>query len=288
MALSPAHRLGQIIGEQLEASVREPLATLADEFNLYLDYHHRRKARGGKSRVAWIDSKGNTHILDYVIEEGGSETVQGRPRAFIEIAWRRYTKHSKNKAQEIQGAITPLAETYQDSHPFLGAVLAGEFTEPSLEQFRSHGFNLIYCSYETVLEAFASEGVDVSSEEDSSDEELQRKVDAFGRLSRIQQERIGAQLRERHSEQFESFFNSLCGSLRRRVECVFVLPLSGTSYRFDSIQDAVSYISNHDPSTASSEFVKYELNVRYSNGDEIRGTFHDKQTAIEFLSLNSN
>ena len=196
MALSPAHRLGQIIGEQLEASVREPLATLADEFNLYLDYQHPRKARGGKSRVARIDSKGNTHILDYVMEEGGSETVQGRPRAFIEIAWRRYTKHSKNKAQEIQGAITPLAETYQDSHPFLGAVLAGEFTEPSLEQFRSHGFNLIYCSYKTVLQAFASEGVDVSSEEESSDEELQRKVDAFGLLSRIQQERIAVQLRE--------------------------------------------------------------------------------------------
>ena len=288
MALSPAHRLGQIIGEQLEASVREPLATLADEFNLYLDYHHPRKARGGKSRVAWIDSKGTPHILDYVIEEGGSETVQGRPRAFIEIAWRRYTKHSKNKAQEIQGAITPLAETYQNSHPFLGAVLAGEFTEPSLEQFRSHGFNLIYCSYKTVLQAFASEGVDVSSEEDSSDEELQRKVDAFGRLSRIQQERIAVQLRELHSEQFESFFNGLRSSLRRRVECVFVLPLSGTSHRFESIQDALSYIANHDPSTPSSEFVKYELSVRYSNGDEIRGTFHDKQEAIAFLSLNSD
>lgn len=288
MALSPAHRLGQIIGEQLERSVREPLATLAGQFNLYLDYHHPRRARGGKSRVAWSDSKGNTHILDYVMEEGGSETVQGRPRAFIEIAWRRYTKHSKNKAQEIQGAITPLAETYHDSHPFLGAVLAGEFTEPSLEQFRSHGFNLIYCSYQTVLQAFASEGVDVSSEEDSSDDELQSKVDAFGRLSQLQQERIATKIQELHGDQFESFFDSLAGSLRRRVEYVFVLPLSGSPHRFESIQDAVTYISNHDPSIPSSEFVKYELNVRYSNGDEIRGTFHDKQTAIEFLGLNSN
>ena len=288
MAWSPAHRLGQIIGEQLEASVREPLATLADEFNLYLDYHHPRRARGGKSRVAWRDLKRNTHILDYVIEEGGSEAVQGRPRAFIEIAWRRYTKHSKNKAQEIQGAITPLADTYQNSRPFLGAVLAGEFTHPSLEQFRSHGFNLIYCSYETVLQAFASEGVDVSSKEDSSDEELQSKVDTLGRLGRIQKERIAAQIRDLHSSQFEGFFNSLRGSLRRRVECVFVLPLSGAPHRFESIQDAVGYITSHDPSTPSSEFVKYELNVRYSNGDEIRGTFHDKQKAIDFLSLNSD
>ena len=288
MALSPAHRLGQIIGDQLEVSVREPLADLADKFGMYLDYKHSRKARGGKSRVAWKDSKGNTHILDYVIEEGGSETIQGRPRAFIEVAWRRYTKHSKNKAQEIQGAVTPLADTYQDSHPFLGAVLAGEFTEPSLEQFQSHGFNLIYCPYETMLQAFASEGIDVSSEESSSDEELQGKVDAFEQLGQLQQERIAKKIQELHSDQFESFFGSLVGSFRRRIEYVFVLPLFGSPHRFELVQDAVLYISNHDQSAPSPEFVRFELNVRYSNGDEIRGTFHDKQTAIEFLSRNSS
>ncbi len=288
MALSPAHRLGQIIGEQLEASFREPLANLADEFHLYLDYQHPREARGGKSRVAWKDSKGNTHILDYVIEEGGTESVQGRPRAFIEIAWRRYTKHSKNKAQEIQGAITPLAETYQESHPFLGAVLAGEFTEPSLQQFKSHGFNLIYCPYETVLAAFASEGVDVSSEERSRDEELREKVESFAEIGEVQRERIAEQIRVLHSEQFGSFFDTLRDSLRRRVECVFVLALSGTLQRFEAIKDALTYIADHEPSTPSSQFAKYELNVRYSNGDEIRGTFHEKQGAIDFLGLNSD
>ena len=158
MAVSPAHRLGQIIGDELEAAVRGPLSEIAEEFNLYLDFHHPRPARGGKKRVIWQDWRNNCHILDYVVEEGGSETTQGRPRAFIEVAWRRYTKHSKNKAQEIQGAITPLAETYQDSHPFLGVVLAGEFTEPSLEQFESHGFSLIHCPYEAIVQAFASEG----------------------------------------------------------------------------------------------------------------------------------
>ena len=284
MARSPAHRLGQIIGDQLEAAVREPLAAIAGEFNLYLDYHHPRKARGGKKRVAWKDSKGNTHILDYVMEEGGSETVEGRPRAFIEIAWRRYKKHSKNKAQEIEGAIMPLAETYQDSHPFLGVVLAGEFTEPSLEQFKSNRFNLIYCSYGTMLQAFASEGLDVSSEEDTGDDVLQRKVDAFEGTSRGQRERIAAQIRELHAEQFETFLDALRSSLRRRVEFVLVLPLYGNEQRFYAIQDAVDFISTHVPSTLSLKFVKYELNVRYSNGDEIRGVFQDKQDALEFLS----
>lgn len=288
MAVSPAHRLGQIIGEQLEASVQEPLSAIAQEFSLYLDYHHSRPARGGKKKVAWQDWKGNTHNLDYVIEEGGSETVQGRPRAFVEIAWRRYTKHSKNKAQEIQGAITPLAETYQNSHPFLGAILAGEFTEPSLKQFQSHRFKLIYCPYETILQAFASEGVDVSSSEETSDEVLQGRVDAFVRLSPIQREGIAEQIRGIHSEQFERFFKALRSSLRRYIEYVLVLPLAGTAQRFDNIDDAVHYIAGYCKLTTSSEFVRYEVNVRYSNSDEMRGSFHEKAEAIEFLRSYSN
>lgn len=159
MAQSPAHRLGQIIGGQLELAVRQPLEEIAKEFDLYLDYKHPRRARNGRKKVSWKDSQGNTHDLDYVLEEGGSEKMLGRPRAFIETAWRRYTKHSRNKAQEIQGAITPLAKTYQNSHPFLGAVLAGVFTEGSLTQFRSHDFTLAYCPYETILQAFATGGL---------------------------------------------------------------------------------------------------------------------------------
>ena len=235
MARSPAHRLGQIIGDLVESAVREPLSAIAEGFNLYLDYKHARPARGGKREVAWKDNKGNTHILDYVMEEGGSETVQGRPKAFIEIAWRRYTKHSKNKAQEIQGAITPLAETYRSTHPFLGAILAGEFTEPSLQQFQSHGFNLIYCPYESTIQAFASQGLDVSFEEDSSDVELQRKVDAFERLNPGQRVRIAEQIRQLHSEEFECFLNSLRSSLGRYIESVLVLPLTGTAQRFDKL-----------------------------------------------------
>ena len=177
----------------------------------------------------------------------------------------------------------PLAETYQDSHPFLGVVLAGEFTEPSLEQFKSNRFNLIYCSYETMLQAFASEGLDVASEEDTSDGALQDKVVAFERLNQSQREQISAQIREVHSEQFRNFFNSLRNSLRRRVEYILVLPLYGSQHRFDTIDDAVQYISSHESAKPPLEFVKYELNVRYSNGDEIRGIFHDKEQGIEFL-----
>ena len=288
MARSPAHRLGQIIGDLVESAVREPLSAIAEELNLYLDFKHARPARGGKRKVTWKDNKGNIHDLDYVIEEGGSETVLGRPRAFIEIAWRRYTKHSKNKAQEIQGAITPLAKTHQNTHPFLGVVLAGEFTASSIKQIQSHRFNLIYCPYESTIQAFATQGLDVSFKEGSSIEELQGKVDAFEQLNLGQRIRIAEQIRQLHSEQFECFLDSLRSSLGRYIESVLVLPLTGTAQRFDKINDAVRFISQHKLSTPSSEFVRYEILVRYSNGDQIQGSFQEKAGAIEFLKSYSS
>ena len=283
MAQSPAHRLGQIVGDALEAAIQEPLRAIAKEFGMYLDYKHARPVRQGKKKVTWKDSRGNTHDLDYVLEEGGSEKVQGRPRAFVETAWRRYTKHSRNKAQEIQSAILPLAETYRDCRPFLGVVLAGVFTEGSLAQFRSHDFHVAYCPYESIMRAFASEGIDVSSEEDTSEAELQRKVDAFDRLTRRRRNRIAEEVRRLHNIQFNFFFNALRLCLGRCVENVFVLTLSGDSCQFRSIEDAVRFVSEHDPSVPVSGFVRYELNIRYSNGDEVRGAFREKDRAIEFL-----
>ncbi len=283
MAQSPAHRLGQIIGDELEAAIRKPLQEIAEKYGLYLDYKHARPARAGKKKVAWRDSRGNTHDLDYVLEEGGSEKTLGRPRAFIETAWRRYTKHSRNKAQEMQGAIAPLAETYRNYRPFLGAVIAGVFTEGSLAQFRSHEFNLAYCPYKTVMQAFASEGIDMSSGEDTSEAELQRKVDAFERLTPVQRERIAEEIRKLHSDQFIPCFETLRRCLNRRVAHIFVLTLSGSSRRFDSIEDAVRFVSGHDQSAPAADFARYELNIRYSNEDEVRGIFREKERAIEFL-----
>lgn len=283
MAQSPAHKLGQIIGDELEAAIHEPLLEIAEEFGLYLDYKHPRAARARKKKVAWKDQYGNSHDLDYVFEEDGSEHILGRPRAFIETAWRRYTKHSKNKVQEIQGAISPLAETYHKDCPFLGAILGGIFTDGALDQLRSHGFSIAYCPYDTVIRAFASEGVDISSEEDSSDAELESKVVALNQLSSIQREGITEQIRRLHTDQFDLFFDNLRHCLSRLVQYIFVLTLSGTSHRFDCIENAIQFINNHNQADSTTNFVRYELNVRYSNGDEIRANFSQKERAIEFL-----
>ena len=232
MALSPSHKLGQMIGDQIEATIQPRLEKIAKEFGLYLDHRGRRPARGGKTKVSWTDLYGNTHDLDYVLESGGTSQAFGRPKAFVETAWRRYTKHSRNKAQEIQGAIAPLAARFADRKPFLGVVLAGAFTDPSLDQMRSHGFAVAYCGYSSIVQAFNQVGVDVSSEENSSDQELSRKVKALESLNKAQLAKVQREILRSNTRQFNPFFSSLRESLMRRIEQILIWPLSGASHSF--------------------------------------------------------
>lgn len=283
MAESPSHRFGQIIGEVLESAIRPIVEAVATEHRLYLDTKRPRKARGDKSKVAWVDGKGNTHDLDYVIEVGGTEDTIGAPKAFVEIAWRRYTKHSRNKAQEIQGAIVPLMERYSDSHPFLGVVLAGVFTEGSLNQLRSHGFNVVYFPYASVVAAFASVGIDAAFDEDTPDAHLKRKVAQYGKLKAAQRERIAAFLRDRHKADLATFSAALRTTLTRSIKSVYVLPLHGSPRTLGDVAEAIAFIEAFDESTPCEPFTRYEVGVRYSNGDEIRGQFKDKTTAVVFL-----
>jgi hypothetical protein len=101
MAESLSHKFGQIIGDLLELALEPHLQKFARKHKLYLDKKGERKARSGK-KVSWTDAKGNKHDLDYVLERGGTEHKIGIPIAFIESAWRRYTKHSRNKARKFK------------------------------------------------------------------------------------------------------------------------------------------------------------------------------------------
>ena len=115
--------------------------------------------RGNRRKVTWTDSAGNPHDLDYVLERKGASNLQGDPVAFIELAWRRYTKHSRNKAGEIEGALFHLKGSYPGV--FAGAILGGEFTQGGLEQLHSHGTHVLHISFDQIADAFMSKGIDL-------------------------------------------------------------------------------------------------------------------------------
>ena len=283
MAQSPAHKFGQIIGDLLEAAIHPLLRDFAQRNDLYLDVKGPRSARPGK-KVSWTDLYGNKHDLDFVLERNGSDEKIGIPVAFIETAWRRYTKHSRNKAQEIQGAIMPLISTYRDAAPFFGVVLAGVFTEGALTQLRSRGFAVLYFQYDTVVSAFRSVGIDASFDEDTPESVFTEKVRRWEALSHEQKETVAKSLIELNSSKVDQFIEKLQNAVNRYITRIIILPLHGSSLRCDTVDQAIKFIEEYNEDDGKKPVVKYEIEIRYSNQDTIKGEFTTKEEAVRFLN----
>jgi hypothetical protein len=282
MAQSPAHRFGQIIGDVLEMAIQPLLSRFAQTHGLYLDTKGVRPARRGV-KLTWKDSLGNSHDLDFVLERDGTDYEIGTPAAFIETAWRRYTKHSKNKAQEIQGAVLPLLETYQSSAPFIGAILAGVFTSGAITQLKSNGFALVYFSYDSVCQAFGKVGIDAHFSEDTPDDEIATKVAAWDALTSAQKQQVATALRTDNPNDVTHFMAALERAINRQIESIRILALHGTIAEWVSIEDAIAFVLGYNELDEARPIARYEVEISYSNGETIRGQFKDKETTIQFL-----
>lgn len=282
MAGSPAHRLGQIIGESLELAIEPVLRSFAEEHDLYLDCYGRRRARPGK-KVSWTDANGNTHELDFVLERGGTDDKIGVPAAFIESAWRRYTKHSKNKAQEMQGAIEPLLLEHAYAKPFAGAVVGGQWTDASKIQMESVGFVLLHLSYDEIVAAFAAVGIDVLTQEDTPLGQLQANVDRYEQLDDAGRAVLGEALRSCAPKEFEEFRRQLAEMVVRTVSRVSLLPLHGGSTDYATTEEAIQAIEAYQTPDNLPSWVRWEVSVRFSNGDRIEAQFAESHRATDFL-----
>jgi hypothetical protein len=282
MAESLAHTFGQIIGNVLEGAIEPALQKFADERGLYLDKKGLRKAREGK-KVTWTDLYGNAHDLDFVLERGGTDKVIGSPVAFIETAWRRYTKHSRNKAQEIQGAIQVLTLTYKHCCPFTGAILAGVFTDGALNQLKSLGFHILFFPYESIVEAFQKVGIDASFDEDTPEKEFRKKLSRWKATSKKAKRGVAAQLIERHKKDIDGFLSALDNTVKRCIERIVVIPLHGRETECSSVGEAIAFLSSYESAHIHAAIYKYEIQIRYSSGDKITAEFAEKTAALEFL-----
>ena len=283
MAQSLAHTFGQIIGNVLEGAIEPALWRFADEHGLYLDKKGPRNAREGK-KVTWTDLYGNAHDLDYVLERGGTDKVIGAPIAFIETAWRRYTKHSRNKAQEIQGAIQVLALTHKYSCPFTGAILAGVFTGGALNQLKSLGFQILFFPYDSIVESFQAIGVDASFDEETPEKEFRKKISRWNGLSKKAKRSATEHLIEKHQKDIADFFSALSESVTRRIEKIIVIPLHGKEIECASVTDAIAFLSAYGADHLQGKVYRYEIQIRYNTGDKITAEFAEKVQALDFLN----
>jgi hypothetical protein len=283
MAISYSHKLGQIIGESLENAIEPFLREFANEHHLYFDKKGHRPARAG-TKLTWVDINQNKHDLDFVFEKDGTEKQIGTPVAFIECAWRRYTKHSRNKAQEIQGAIIPLFEKYKKVNPFIGVILAGEFTENSLRQLKSLGFSILFFPYDKIVNAFHSMGIDVYFEETTEEIHFAKQIELWEALSEVKKDRIYQKITEQNLYEINLFISSLQLKINRKIIKVGLWVMFGKHYIFDTVEKAKEFILNVNLENISPEFCQYEAEIEYSNGDTIRISYHNQIDILNFLS----
>ena len=282
MAEAAGHKFGQFIGQYCEAAIEPLLKECADRHGLFLDKKGPRPARTG-SKLRWVDSFGNGHDLDYVLERGGTPKKIGTPVAFIECAWRRYTKHSKNKAQEIQGAVLPIAEKHRFSAPMLGCMLAGDYTSASLAQLKSVGFKVLYFTYDSVVQAFASVGADVQFDESTAEADFDKKIRRWAKIAKARKDQVWKRMLELNQRNVQEFMTHLERTIERRINSVRVIPLHGAARDCIALEEAIQFVNDYDETAPTGPLVKYEVVIRYDNGDKIDGEFRDKATAIEFL-----
>lgn len=285
MATAPGHLLGQIIGNVMEEALKPVLQEMADRHELYLDSDGSRPGVRPGAHVAWVDDLGNSHDLDFVLERGGSATRQGNPAAFVEAAWRRYTKHSKAKAQEIQAAVLPVLAKWNNVKPTPAAVVAGQWTAPALQQLRSSGFVVLHLEFLTTARVFREAGIDIEGEsgENTPDAFWQRQCDAYLTKSDPEKRALARALREAHAEQFQAFISELEHRVMRTIDHVVVTPLHGNAGQYASVPEAIQATRSYSCGVEAAPFLRFEIRIAYTNGDVIQATFGSAVDAVDFL-----
>lgn len=284
MATAPGHLLGQIIGNVMEEALQPVLQEMADRHDLFLDSKGPRPGVRPGALVTWEDDLGNTHDLDFVLERGGHAGKQGNPAAFIEAAWRRYTKHSKAKAQEIQGAVLPVIAKWNNVKPTPAAVVAGQWTAPSLQQMRSSGFVVLQLHFATTASVFRDAGIDIEGlGEGTPDDFWQRQCDEYLNMSDVDKRHLAKSLWDAHVEEFRGFIAELERRVVRTIDYVVVTPLHGTGSHYVSVEDAIAAVRGYSCAVESAPFLRFEIRIAYTNGDIIQATFGTSADAVDFL-----
>ncbi len=236
--------------------------------------------------MTWSDGQGNSHDLDYILERDGASDKQGEPVAFIELAWRRYTKHSRNKTGEIEGALLPLRHTYRNTCSFVGAILAGEYTEGGINQLRSHDIEVLSIPYHQLVDSFMAKGIELDYPESAPNEQKANLIRQWNLLTGDDLEDIKESFQRTIHPQYSIFKATLECAILRKVKSVRVLALHGREVIFDSIDDAMESVRNYDyRADTSVSFIKFEVYIRFSNGDRVEGAFQSREETLGFLGL---
>ena len=115
--------------------------------------------------------------------------------------------------------------------------MGGVFTEGSLSQLKSVGFEVLYFDYNAVLEAFYSAGIDASFEEGTPDTIMAEKVIAYEKLSVEQVNGIENFLLEKKKTEVDKFIQNLSKVVVKGVKYVTINTFHGCTRDLASLEE---------------------------------------------------
>ena len=136
---------------------------------------------------------------------------------------------------------------------------------------------------ESIVRAFAKVGINAAADEDTPDSQFKKQVVKYEALSAKRKRSLAASLLDDHQQDVKLFSESMEKVLSRQIKSVYILPLHGSLLEFATVDEALDSIQQLDLRQGATEFVRYEIEVRYDNGNSLRGNFQDKDSAIDFL-----
>lgn len=106
MAEAAGHKWGQFVGEYCESAIEPQLQAFADKHGLFLDKKGPRPARSGK-KLRWVDTFGNGHDLDYVLERGGTLKRSEPPSPSLRVRGGGTQSTQRTKPRRFRGPSCP-------------------------------------------------------------------------------------------------------------------------------------------------------------------------------------
>jgi|GEM_PF-2323809 len=133
------------------------------------------------------------------------------------------------------------------------------------------------------MQAFKAVGIDANSSEKTPDEQFIKKIAAWNSLPQKKKETAREKLRTFNNNEIQEFIQQLELAISRQLVSVRVLPLHGAVAQWNLIDDAIVFIHNYQEDNNQHPVARYEIELLYSNGDKINGSFGNKLSAIQFL-----
>ena len=237
--------IGEAIGAHMEASVQKVIKEFVANYGLrFISDLGKGQKPGSRKKLTLPDGKGNSFSIDGLVMD-----AKGHPLVLLESKYIRYTKHNKDKGSWICNVHSALRGNFKSIKSSI-AVLAGNWSAPSLEMLTKSKVQVFLIQFDTICTLLDEYGIDFRWKENDA-ESAQLAWEIYDALSEEQKTEIGErmvdQIKPSLCKYLKSVFENQQARKLTRLLVEFETNLGERLiHSFTSAEDAIQYLDVFD------------------------------------------